>query len=167
MQRSRHLPAAEVPDCRRPPHMCRKSTASIGHGIAGSDEKISYIVDELGFDGGFNYKTTDDYGEALGRLCPDGIDVYFDNVGGPITDAVFPNLNVNARITICGQIDQYNATEQPVGPRLLWHCIVKRLQIRGMLVFDFADQHTEALKQLGQWVSSGQVKYREDVVEGI
>ena len=136
-------------------------------GIAGTDEKIGYIVDGLGFDGGFNYKTTDDYGEALERLCPDGIDVYFDNVGGPITDAVFPKLNLNARITICGQIDQYNATEPPVGPRLLWHCIVKRLQIRGMLVFDFVDQYAEALKQLGQWVRSGEIRYREDVVEGI
>tara|TARA_Y100000588_G_scaffold97414_2_gene105706 strand:- start:9120 stop:10124 length:1005 start_codon:yes stop_codon:yes gene_type:complete len=136
-------------------------------GISGTDEKIGYIVDGLGFDGGFNYKTTDDYGEALERLCPDGIDVYFDNVGGPITDAVFPKLNLNARITICGQIDQYNATEPPVGPRLLWHCIVKRLQIRGMLVFDFVDQHAEALKQLGQWVRSGEIRYREDVVEGI
>ena len=136
-------------------------------GIAGTDEKIGYIVDGLGFDGGFNYKTTDDYGEALERLCPDGIDVYFDNVGGPITDAVFPKLNLNARITICGQIDQYNATEPPVGPRLLWHCIVKRLQIRGMLVFDFVGQYAEALKQLGQWVRSGEIRYREDVVEGI
>ena len=136
-------------------------------GIAGTDEKIGYIVDGLGFDGGFNYKTTDDYGEALERLCPEGIDVYFDNVGGPITDAVFPKLNLNARITICGQIDQYNATEPPVGPRLLWHCIGKRLQIRGMLVFDFVDQYAEALKQLGQWVRSGEIRYREDVVEGI
>ncbi len=136
-------------------------------GIAGTDEKIGYIVDGLGFDGGFNYKKTDDYGDAIERLCPDGIDVYFDNVGGPITDAIFPRLNQNARITICGQIDQYNATEPPVGPRLLWHCIVKRLQIRGMLVFDFVDQHPEALAQLGQWVRSGQIRYREDVVEGI
>jgi NADPH:quinone reductase len=77
-------------------------------GIAGSDEKVSYVQDELGFAGAFNYKTTADYEGALAALCPDGIDVYFDNVGGPISDAVFAQLNIGARISVCGQISQYN-----------------------------------------------------------
>lgn len=136
-------------------------------GSAGTDEKIRFCLDELGFDGAFNYKTSDDYGASLSGLCPDGIDVYFDNVGGPLTDAVFPLLNLRARVAVCGQIDQYNATEPPVGPRLLWHCITKRLRIQGLLVFDWADQYDQALQELAQWVTSGQVKYREDIVEGI
>lgn len=136
-------------------------------GIAGSDEKISYLLDDLKFDGAFNYKTTDDYGAALSQLCPDGVDIYFDNVGGPITDAVFSLFNVKARIAVCGQIDQYNATEPPVGPRLLWHCIVKRLRIQGLLVFDWADEYDQALAEMAQWVTSGQITYREDIVEGI
>jgi NADPH-dependent curcumin reductase CurA len=136
-------------------------------GCAGTDEKVRYVLDELGFDGAFNYKTSDDYGKSFGDLCPNGVDVYFDNVGGPITDAVFPLFNIKARIAICGQIAQYNATKPPVGPRLFWHCIVKRLRIQGLLVFDWADQYDEALRQMSQWVTSGQIKYREDIVEGI
>lgn len=92
-------------------------------GVAGSDEKIRHIVTDLGYDAGFNYKTTDSYYAALKERCPNGIDVYFDNVGGPITDAVFPLLNQSAHVAICGQISQYNAVEVSQGPRLLWHLI--------------------------------------------
>jgi NADPH-dependent curcumin reductase CurA len=136
-------------------------------GCAGTDEKVRYVLDDLGFDGAFNYKTSDDYAKSFGDLCPDGVDVYFDNVGGPITDAVFPLFNIKGRVAVCGQIAQYNATEPPVGPRLLWHCIVKRLRIQGLLVFDWADQHDQALREMSQWVTSGQITYREDIVEGI
>jgi len=136
-------------------------------GCAGTDEKVKYVLDDLGFDGAFNYKTSEDYGASFAELCPDGVDVYFDNVGGPITDAVFPLLNLRGRVAVCGQIAQYNATEPPVGPRLLWHCIVKRLRIQGLLVFDWADQYDQALREMSQWVSSGQITYREDVVQGI
>ena len=136
-------------------------------GSAGTDEKVKFVLDDLGFDGALNYKTSTDYAKALGDLCPSGIDVYFDNVGGPITDAVFPHFNLRARMAVCGQIAQYNATEPPVGPRLFFHCVTKRLRIQGLLVGDWADQHNQALKEMAQWVTGGQIRYREDVVEGI
>jgi NADPH-dependent curcumin reductase CurA len=136
-------------------------------GCAGTDEKVRYVLDDLGFDGAYNYKTSNDYGASFAELCPKGVDVYFDNVGGPITDAVFPLLNLRGRVAVCGQIAQYNATEPPVGPRLLWHCITKRLRIQGLLVFDWADQYDQALQEMAQWVTSGQIKYREDIVDGI
>ncbi len=136
-------------------------------GIAGSDEKIRVLTADLGFDGGFNYKTAADYGAELKRLCPAGIDVYFDNVGGAVTDAVFPLLNVHARVSICGQISQYNREAPELGPRLLWHFIVKRIKAQGFLVFDYAARYDEARRQLGQWVREGKLKYRERVVEGL
>ena len=136
-------------------------------GTAGSDEKIDFITNELGFDAGFNYKREEEPGKRLRELCPDGVDVYFDNVGGPITDAVFGFLNVNARVGICGQISQYNATEAPQGPRLLWHLIIKRAMVKGFLVMDFADRFREALPELTEWVVGGQLKYRERITNGL
>ena len=110
-------------------------------GIAGSDEKVAWVKDELGFDAAFNYKTVDNILKRLSELCPRGIDCYFDNVGGPITDAVFSNLNTGARISVCGQISQYNATETPTGPRLLFRLIEKQAKVEGFLVFQFADRY--------------------------
>ena len=136
-------------------------------GIAGSDEKTQWLTQELGFDEAINYKTTDNYYEKLKRLCPDGVHAYFDNVGGTITDAVFPLLSVGARIAICGQISQYNLQETDSGPRLLWNLIVKRALVQGFLVFDFKDQYREGLKQLAEWVKSDRLKYRESIVDGI
>jgi NADPH:quinone reductase len=136
-------------------------------GIAGSDEKIRQIVDELGFDAAFNYKTTQDYVAELQRLCPNGIDVYFDNVGGAITDAVFRLLNLHARVSVCGQISQYNLEKPDLGPRLLWHLIVKRARVQGFLVFDYAARYDEGLEQLGKWVREGELQYRERIVDGI
>ena len=135
-------------------------------GSAGSDEKIAYIVDELGFDAAFNYKNVTDYHEKLAELCPDGIDVYFDNVGGRITDAVFPNLRVKGRVVICGQISQYNLENPETGPRFLWHLITQRARIEGFLVFEFADRHAEALVQMAEWLKQGKLKYRETIAEG-
>ena len=135
-------------------------------GSAGTDEKISYILDELGFDAAFNYKNVTDYHAKLAELCPDGIDVYFDNVGGQITDAVFPNLRVKGRVVICGQISQYNLENAETGPRFLWHLITKRARIEGFLVFEFADRHPEALVQMAEWVQQGKLKYRETIAEG-
>ena len=135
-------------------------------GSAGSAEKVDYVVDELGFDAAFNYKTTEDYGAKLAELCPDGIDAYFDNVGGAITDAVFPLINVKARISICGQISQYNLENPEQGPRFLWHLIVKRAKIQGFLVFEFADKHDDGLRQMAEWIQSGKLKYREEITEG-
>ena len=136
-------------------------------GIAGSDAKINYIKSELGFAGAFNYKTTVDYHAALTALCPDGIDVYFDNVGGTVSDAIFPLLNINGRIAVCGQISQYNLATPETGPRLMWSFITKRLTMRGFLVFDFAEQYTEALTTLAGWLQAGQLSYRETIVQGL
>lgn len=135
-------------------------------GSAGTDEKIDYITDELGFDAGFNYKNVTDYQAKLAELCPDGIDVYFDNVGGQITDAVFPNLRVKGRVVICGQISQYNLENPETGPRFLWHLITQRARIEGFLVFEFADRYAEALLQMAEWIKQGKLKYRETIAEG-
>lgn len=136
-------------------------------GIAGSDEKVQYLTGELGFDAGFNYKAVDNYHKALKELCPDGVDAYFDNVGGDITDAVFPRLKIGARVAICGQISQYNLEEPEQGPRLLWHLIVKRARVEGFLIFDFAPRFREALRTLREWVDSGELRYRENIIEGL
>ena len=135
-------------------------------GSAGSDEKVDYVVDELGFDAAFNYKAIDDYGAKLAELCPDGIDAYFDNVGGAITDAVFPLINVKARVSICGQISQYNLENPEQGPRFLWNLIVKRAKIEGFLVSEFADKHDDGLRQMAEWIQTGKLKYREEITEG-
>ncbi|QDT48064.1 Putative NADP-dependent oxidoreductase YfmJ [Symmachiella dynata] len=136
-------------------------------GIAGTDEKVAYLTDELGFDAAFNYKTTKDYVAKLAELCPEGIDVYFDNVGGPITDAVFPLLNKHARVSVCGQISQYNATKLEQGPRLLWKLIEKQARVEGFLVFQFIDKFRTAMVDLAHWVEEGQLKYRENIEEGL
>ncbi len=135
-------------------------------GIAGGDDKVAWILEECGYDAAFNYKTTNDYSGRLKELCPQGIDVYFDNVGGPITDAIFGLLNVGARISICGQISQYNNTRLEMGPRLLGALIVARAKVQGFLVSDYASRFGPALMELAGWVRAGKIKYREDIVEG-
>ena len=135
-------------------------------GSAGTDEKVAYIVDELGFDDAFNYKEVTDYHEKLQGCFPDGIDVYFDNVGGTITDAVFTNLRIKGRVVICGQISQYNLEKPETGPRFLWHMITKRARIEGFLVSEFADQHAEALVEMSEWLRQGKLKYHETIEEG-
>ena len=134
-------------------------------GIAGADEKVEWL-ESVGFDVGINYKT-EDVSAALEEACPDGIDVYFDNVGGPVTDAVWPLLNVRARVAICGQIALYNATEVPTGPRKLTQLIQTRARVEGLLVRDYADRWGEAFKRLSGWIDSGDIEYRENVVEGL
>jgi len=135
-------------------------------GIAGADEKLKWLVNELGFDGAFNYKTTSDYGAKLKELCPKGIDCYFDNVGGTVTDAIFPQLNVFARVSICGQISQYNLEKPEPGPRLLGYILVKQAKMEGFIVSRFQSRWGEGIKQMAQWLAQGKLKYREDVVEG-
>jgi len=137
-------------------------------GIAGADDKVAYLTGELGFDAAFNYKTVDDYHAKLKELCPRGIDVYFDNVGGAITDAVFRLINTKARISICGQISQYNLENVELAPRLiLTSLLVKQARAEGFLVFQFADRYPEALVQMAQWLNEGKLKYAEDIEEGI
>ena len=136
-------------------------------GVAGSDSKVDYLVSELGFDDAFNYKTVKNYYRKLRTLCPKGIDVYFDNVGGAVTDAVFRLINVGARIVICGQISQYNLTRPEMGPRFLWQLIVKRARIEGFLVGDFAERYEAGLQEMASWLADEKIRYREDIAEGI
>jgi NADPH-dependent curcumin reductase CurA len=137
-------------------------------GIAGADDKVAYLTDELGFDAAFNYKTVTDYFQKLKELCPKGIDAYFDNVGGAITDAVFRLINTRARISICGQISQYNLEQPEMGPRIiLVSLLVKQARAEGFLVFQFANRYAEGLKQMAEWIKQGKLKYREDIAHGI
>jgi len=137
-------------------------------GIAGADDKVAYLTDELGFDAAFNYKTVTDYFQKLKELCPKGIDAYFDNVGGAITDAAIRLINTRARISICGQISQYNLEQPEMGPRIiLVSLLVKQARAEGFLVFQFANRYPEGLKQMAEWLKQGKLKYREDIAHGI
>jgi NADPH:quinone reductase len=138
-------------------------------GVAGADDKIRWLTGELGFDAAFNYKTVEPkaYRSTLAALCPQGIDVYFDNVGGPITDAVFKLINLRARLVICGQIHHYNEEEAAQGPRHLFHLIVKRARVEGFLVSDYVERFKEGLTQMALWLREGKLHYREQIEEGI
>lgn len=135
-------------------------------GTAGSQDKIDYIINELGFDAGINYRN-EDVAQAIAAACPLGIDVYFDNVGGPVTDAVMENLADFARIAICGQISQYNLAEPELGPRNIRNLNIHKARMEGFLVFQFADRHEEGRQRIARWIKEGKMKYKEDVVEGI
>lgn len=134
-------------------------------GIVGSDEKASYCVDELGFDACINYKT-ENVSEALGAAAPDGVDCYFDNVGGPITEAVMEHLAMYSRTVICGRISEYNEDEPSMGPRILRYVHSTRSRIQGFTVNQYPQRFEEGRAQLARWVKSGELKYKEDVVEG-
>ena len=136
-------------------------------GIAGSEDKCAYITTELGFDHAINHRSTNDMSGALAEACPHGIDCYFDNVGGSMTDAAIENLALGARVAICGQIAQYNDTKVAIGPRNLRHFLVKRASLKGLLVFDWRDRYPEGLARLERWVRSGEITYREDIVHGL
>ena len=135
-------------------------------GVAGTDDKVDWMLTDLGFDAAFNYKSTSDYSAKLKELCPNGIDCYFDNVGGAITDAVFPLMNVFGRISVCGQISQYNLEKPEPGPRLLSFVLVKQLKVEGFIISRFQNRITEGLTQMAHWLREGRLKYREEVVEG-
>jgi len=135
-------------------------------GLAGGDDKCRWLVDELGFDAAINYKG-ESVLEGLKKHCPNGIDIYFENVGGEILDAVLSLINLRARISLCGLISQYNATGPVPGPYNLVQLIVKRARIEGFLVMDYMNRAMEAVSALGKWWMEGKLKYRVDVVEGI
>ena len=134
-------------------------------GIAGGPDKCTYLVDELGFDAAVDYKAGD-LAAQLDAACPDGIDVYYENVGGEILDAVLPRMNRFGRIPVCGLISSYNATEPPPGPRNFRSVLVNRLKIQGLIVFDFAERYAEATSRLAEWHAAGKLKIREDVRDG-
>lgn len=135
-------------------------------GITGSDEKCRWIVEELGFDAAINYRTAD-LESALAQACPDGIDVYFDNVGGSILDAVLTKTNLHARIPLCGLISTYNANEPVPGPYNYSQILMKRVRVQGFIILDYLPRWTEAISDLGQWLNQGKVKYALEVVEGL
>src|SRR2546422_3701885 len=134
-------------------------------GIAGSEEKCRFVVDTLGFDACVNHRSGDLVG-ALRLACPSGIDVYFENVGGAVLDAVLRLVNPGARIPLCGLVSQYNATEPVRGPDLR-PVLVNRVTIRGFIVSDHSDRQADFLTEMTRWVREGRVRYREDVVEGL
>ncbi len=134
-------------------------------GIAGGPEKCKYVVEELGFDACVDYKAEDLAG-ALRAAAPDGIDVYFENVGGDILDTVLPQMNIFGRIPVCGLISAYAATTLPDGPKNLRFVLTQRLTMRGLIVFDWADRVPEAIRELGAWHKAGKLHIREDVREG-
>lgn len=135
-------------------------------GVAGSDEKISYLKNELGFDEAINYKTTDNINRAISDACPDGVDVYFDNVGGEISDAVFQVINKFARIAICGQIAFYNNTSPAMGVRVEPTLLKKSALMKGFIVSDYAQDFGVAAKELAGWVKEGKLTYQETIAEG-
>lgn len=135
-------------------------------GIAGSDAKIKMLKEKFGFDAGINYKSTDDMKAAVAKACPDGVDIYYDNVGGPISDAVIANINFHARIPLCGQISLYNATETPTGPRLQPMLLTRSVLMQGFIVGNYSDRFSEGSKQLAQWVKDGKLTFEETIVEG-
>ncbi|MBC5774697.1 NADP-dependent oxidoreductase [Pontibacter sp. KCTC 32443] len=135
-------------------------------GIAGSDDKINYLKEELGFDEAINYKSTPNIQNALAAACPNGVDVYFDNVGGEISDAVYSLLNNFARIAVCGQISLYNATSPPMGPRVEPILLKTKSLMKGFIVSDYADRFGEAAAELAGWLQEGKLQYEETIVEG-
>ena len=135
-------------------------------GITGSDEKVKLLVDKFGFDEAINYKTTTYLSNAVGTICTDGVDIYFDNVGGEISDAVINNLNFQARIAICGQISLYNNTSVSVGPRLQPVLLGKSATMRGFLVNNFKSEFPDALQYLTKWVNEGKLDMSETIFQG-
>ena len=135
-------------------------------GIAGGKEKCSYLIDELGFDGVIDYKN-EDVLAGLKRECPKGVDVYFDNVGGDILDAVLSRLSFKARVIICGAISQYNNKDAVKGPSNYLSLLVNRARMEGFVVMDYADRYGAAGQEMAGWLAKGQLKSREDIVEGL
>jgi hypothetical protein len=135
-------------------------------GIAGTSEKCAWIVDELGFDAAVNYRT-DDVAAALRSLCPEGIDLYYDNVGGEILDICLAQLAMRGRVVMCGAISAYNEKSRPPGPRNISNLIIKRARMEGFLVLDYLDRFPEAQIDMVGWLAEGTVKHAEHLVEGL
>jgi NADPH-dependent curcumin reductase CurA len=135
-------------------------------GSAGSPEKVAYVTDELGFDTAFNYRDGPVL-DLLRQAAPDGIDVYFDNVGGDHLEAAISVLNRHGRVAMCGAVSQYNSTEPPPGPRNMAQIVGKRLTLRGFIVSDHNHLMPDFVREVGTWLSEGRIKYRETVVEGL
>jgi hypothetical protein len=135
-------------------------------GITGSDKKTKYLIDELGFDAAINYKTSN-LVKALNEACPNGVDIYFDNVGGDISDAVLSLINNHARISLCGQISLYNGIQTPIGPRIEPLLLTHSAFMKGFLVHNYADRFEEGSIQLAHWLREKKLKYAETVTDGL
>ena len=135
-------------------------------GIAGTADKCAWLKDELGFDAAINYRDAD-WRQQLKAACPDGVDVNFENVGGEILDVVLSMMNLRGRVTICGLISSYNATEPVPGPYNFSLVLMKRLRVEGFIVSDYASRFGDAIADLSTWYSQGRIKHRETVVEGL
>jgi NADPH-dependent curcumin reductase CurA len=135
-------------------------------GIAGTDEKVTLLKSSLGFDEAINYNTTKNMAAAIKEAAPDGVDMYFDNVGGPISDAVLFNINHFARIIICGAISVYNNTELPKSVSVQPFLIKNSALMQGFIVFNYAEKYPEAIAQLSKWLAQGKLSYKETIAEG-
>jgi NADPH-dependent curcumin reductase len=135
-------------------------------GIASTPEKCRWLTDELGFDAAIDRKA-EDIGPGLDRTCPKGIDVYFDNVGGPILDACLARIRLHARIALCGLISQYNATKPPPGPHYFPNILVRRARLEGFIILDYGPRFGEAFAALGTWLREGKLEYRLETVDGL
>jgi NADPH-dependent curcumin reductase CurA len=135
-------------------------------GIAGGPDKVRMCREEFGYDAAVDYKA-DDFESALDAACAGGVDVYFDNTAGPISDSVMRRINVGARLVICGTASIASWEPPPRGPRVERHLLVKRARMQGFLIFDHVERYPEALRELERWVRSGQIRYQEDVLDGL
>ena len=135
-------------------------------GIAGSDKKTKLLNEEFGFNEAINYKSVTNLKKVVEAVCPKGVDVYFDNVGGTISDAVLANINFHARIALCGQIALYNSTEIPMGPRIQPLLLTRSALMQGFIVGNYQNRFTEGIKQLAQWLKEDKLKYTETLVYG-
>ncbi|MFT5721190.1 MAG: NADPH-dependent curcumin reductase CurA [Motiliproteus sp.] len=136
-------------------------------GSVGSDAKSRYLIEELGVDAVVNYKSSDDLQADIASACPEGIDVYFENVGGAHLEAVLNLMNANGRIAVCGMIDQYNATAALPGPANLSQIVIKKLKLQGFIVFDHWDGYPAFVEQMAAWIKQGKVSWKETVFDGI
>jgi len=135
-------------------------------GIAGTDEKVEMLTSEFNFDEAINYNTTKNMNEAIAKACPAGVDVYFDNVGGEISEAVFFNINKFSRTVNCGAISVYNNKEMPKSNSVQTFLIKKSSSMQGFVIFDYVDKHPQGIKQLAEWLQEGKLKYTETIKEG-
>jgi NADPH-dependent curcumin reductase CurA len=135
-------------------------------GIAGGEKKINHLKNNLHFDDAIDYKKTPNMRKELRKRCPERVDIYFDNVGGDISDGVFYLLNNYARIVLCGQISLYNLNRLSMGPRLYPQFLIRRVKMQGFIVYDYRDQFSEARGQIKQWILDGKMTYDENIIDG-
>ena len=135
-------------------------------GIAGGPDKVRLCPEDFRYDFAVDYKA-DDLEAALDAACPEGVDVYFDNTAGSISDSIMGRLNVGARVVICGTASIASWDPPPQGPRVERHLLVKRARMQGFLIFDHVQRHPQALRELENWVRNGQIRYREDILDGL